>query len=224
MARPKLFTFAYSPAGQRVVGTLAHKEIEHDRVDVDITKQERPAEFNAASPFGKVPALVHDGRSIVESVVINEYLDEAWPKPAMMPADARGRAYARQWIVYFNRAVTDRDGEFVHVERDRERKAAICRRIFPDLVHLDRELAGRAAFFTGPDLSLVDMAIAPFTRILGIWAELVGDRQFAGYRNLRAYFDRLHRHPTLAKAVYTVPDEAYQGFFRAVLVDGMTVP
>jgi hypothetical protein len=42
-----------------------------------------------------VPTLTHDGRVIVDSSVINEYLEEVFPQTLLMPGDAYGRAYAR---------------------------------------------------------------------------------------------------------------------------------
>jgi glutathione S-transferase len=224
MAKPTLYSLSFSPACMRVFPVLAYKGIDYDNVEVDITKKERPAAFNAVSPFGKVPVLVHDGKIIFESVVINEYLNEVWPKPAMLPADPAARAYARQWIVSFNRAVTDRDGEFVHIERDKSRKQDICRRIFPDLAKLDGELAGKSQLFLGAELSLVDVAIAPFSRNLMIWSDLVGDKHLKSYRNLLGYFERLEKNPVLQKTVYHIPREAFEGFFKMVLVDGATVP
>ena len=224
MSKPTLYGFGYSPTSHRVFATLAHKGIDYDMVEVDITQKERPAEFNAVSPFGKVPVLVHNGRNLIESSVICEYIDEVWAEPAMMPADAAGRAYARRWIVFFNRVVADRDGEFVHIERDRDRKAALCSKIFPELRKLDEELAGKSGLFLGNGLSLVDVNLAPFARILGIWSELIGDTHYRTYANLHGYFDRLQANPVLEKAVYTVPDEAFVGFFKMVLVDGATIP
>ena len=224
MSRPIVYSNGFSPTSKRVLATLAHKGIDHDVVEVDITQKERPEEFNAVSPFGKVPVMVHDGRNLIESVVICEYIDEVWPEPAMMPTDPDKRAYARRWIVFINRVITDRDGEFVHIARDRDGKVAVCQKIFPELAALDRELEGNDKLFLGPDLSLVDVAIAPFTRILGMWSELIGDSHYPSYRNLHAYFDRLGAIPVLKEAVYNVPDDAYQGFFKAVLVEGLTVP
>jgi len=224
MSKPKLYSLGYSPTCQRVFAVLAHKGIEYDNVEVDITKKERPAEFNAVSPFGKVPAMVHDGRTIVESSVICEYLDEVCPSPAMLPADAAGRAEARQWIQFVNRAVVDRDGEFVHVERDKAAKHALCHKIFPDLAHLDRALAGRSNLFFGDELSLVDVNVAPFSRNIRIWSDLVGDKLLAGYRNLNVYFDRLEQVPVLQRTVYNIPEDAFRGFFTMILVDGATVP
>lgn len=224
MAKPRVYGLGFSPTAQRVFATLAHKGVDYDMVEVDITKKDRPAEFNAVSPLGKVPVLVHDGRNIFESVVINEYIDEVWKDPPMLPADPGGRAYAREWITLFNRVVTDRDGTMVHLERERGRKQAICRSIFPDLAVLDRELAGKTELFLGGDLSLVDVAIAPFTKSLRIWSDLLDDQTLRGYRNLLGYFDRLEAHPALQQPVYGVPEDALRQFFSMILVDGATVP
>jgi len=224
MSKPTLYSLSFSPACQRVFAALAHKEVEYDNVEVDITKKERPASFNAISPFGKVPVLAHDGHNIVESSVICEYVDEVWPRPALLPKDAAGRAEARQWIQFVNRAVTDRDGEFVHIERGKAGKIAICNRIFPDLAHLDRALAGRGKLFFGDQLSLVDINVAPFSRNIRIWSDLVGDKLVAGYKNLNAYFDRLEAVPVLQRTVYNIPEDAFRGFFKTILVDGATVP
>ena len=224
MGKPKLYALGFSPTCQRVFATLAHKGVDYDMVEIDITKSERPAEFDAVSPFGKVPVLRHDGHILIESSVICEYIDEIWPEPAMLPKDAAGRAKARQWIQFINRAITDRDGEMVHVEREKEGKVALCRKILADLAHLDRVLAGRGGLFLGAELSLVDVNIAPFPPGIRIWADLLGDESLAGYADLNAYFDRLAAVPVLRETVYNVPEEALRGFFTMILVDGATVP
>jgi glutathione S-transferase len=52
------------------------------------------------NPNGQVPALVHDGKVITESTVINEYLDEAFEGPPLRPADPYGRARMRIWTKF----------------------------------------------------------------------------------------------------------------------------
>ncbi len=47
------------------------------------------------NPNGLVPTLVHDGKVIIESGVINEYIDEVFPDKPLKPADAYGRAQMR---------------------------------------------------------------------------------------------------------------------------------
>lgn len=56
--------------------------------------------FTRINPNGQVPALVHDGRVITESTVINEYLDEAFDGPSLRPADPYGRARMRVWTKF----------------------------------------------------------------------------------------------------------------------------
>jgi len=62
-------------------------------------EQHEPA-YLKINPNGQVPALVHDGRVITESTVINEYLDEAFEGPSLRPADAYGRARMRVWTKF----------------------------------------------------------------------------------------------------------------------------
>ena len=55
-------------------------------------------EYRKLNPNSVVPTLVHDGRVVVESTVIIEYLDEAFPSPALMSGDPYQRAVARLWM------------------------------------------------------------------------------------------------------------------------------
>lgn len=52
------------------------------------------------NPNGVVPTLVHDDQVIVESSVINEYLDEVFPQAKLMPETAKDRARIRSWVKY----------------------------------------------------------------------------------------------------------------------------
>jgi len=62
-------------------------------------EQHEPA-YLKINPNGQVPALVHDGRVITESTVINEYLDEVFDGPALVPADPYWRARMRIWTKF----------------------------------------------------------------------------------------------------------------------------
>ncbi|HKE46047.1 MAG TPA: glutathione S-transferase family protein [Steroidobacteraceae bacterium] len=56
--------------------------------------------FVKINPNGQVPVLVHDGRTLTESTVINEYVDETFPGAPLRPADAYGRAQMRIWTKF----------------------------------------------------------------------------------------------------------------------------
>lgn len=57
----------------------------------------RSPEYLALNPKGYVPTLIHDGNILVESRIISEYLEEAFPTPALMPDDPVARHTARWW-------------------------------------------------------------------------------------------------------------------------------
>jgi glutathione S-transferase len=56
--------------------------------------------FVKINPNGQVPVLVHDGRVLTESTVINEYVDECFADVPLRPADAYGRAQMRIWTKF----------------------------------------------------------------------------------------------------------------------------
>lgn len=68
-----------------------------DQVELVPVPWEGPGKdaYRAVNPLGKIPALEIDGTVIVESEVINEYLEERFPEPPLMPADPIGRARVR---------------------------------------------------------------------------------------------------------------------------------
>lgn len=57
--------------------------------------QQHDSAYAGLNPQRLVPTLVHGDRVLTQSLAICEYLDEVWPKPAILPADAPGRARVR---------------------------------------------------------------------------------------------------------------------------------
>jgi maleylacetoacetate isomerase len=58
--------------------------------------QQHTAAYKTLNPMELIPALVHDGHLITQSLAIMEYLDEIVPEPPLLPKDALGRARVRE--------------------------------------------------------------------------------------------------------------------------------
>jgi glutathione S-transferase len=70
--------------------------VNFETYEVDL--QNKSEEFLAARPTGKVPVVVADGDSLYESNGVNQYLDEVFESPRLLPEDPKKRAYARIWM------------------------------------------------------------------------------------------------------------------------------
>jgi len=93
-----LYEFGNSVCCQKVRLVLCEKGLNWETRPVNLFRSEQydPA-YLKLNPKGLVPTLVHDGRPVVESTLICEYLDEAFAEPRLMPAGAHERAGARVW-------------------------------------------------------------------------------------------------------------------------------
>lgn len=93
-----------STCSQKVRICLAEKGVDWDNHPVDLANAENLSpDYLAINPNGVVPAFVHDGRPIIESTVMCEYLDEVWPgDPKLTPADPVARADMRAWLRFID--------------------------------------------------------------------------------------------------------------------------
>jgi maleylacetoacetate isomerase len=97
-----LYSFYTSSASHRVRIALHLKNIEHEYVAVHIGKQgtEEFAKYRSMNPQALVPALVHGGVTITQSLAIIEYLEEIAPTPALLPSAPAERARVRSIAQY----------------------------------------------------------------------------------------------------------------------------
>ena len=169
----KLYDFKSSPNCQRVKVVLAEKNLPYDIVTVDLRKQEQKApEFLKLNPYGKVPVLLDDGAVLYESCIINEYLDDKYPDPALMPADPAKRAKVRI-LTDYGLAHLDQPYQKLRMELMKEQKEqsaetiAAAKTSLRDLLeHLENEL-GEQPYLAG-NFTLADAALIPrFIRLEG---------------------------------------------------------
>jgi glutathione S-transferase len=96
----KLITAQYCPFCLRCLLALTEKGLHFEVEEVHLPDK---AQFpEKLSPYGRVPVLVDGTATIFESSVICEYLEDAYPTPALMPQSPATRARARFWIDFCN--------------------------------------------------------------------------------------------------------------------------
>lgn len=96
-----LYDFKSSPNCQRVKVVLAEKNLTYEIKPIDLTKKEQKTpDYLKLNPYGKVPVLTDDGTVLYESLIINEYLEEKYPNPPLMPKDPAKKAKGRILIDY----------------------------------------------------------------------------------------------------------------------------
>ena len=95
----KLYSYFRSSAAYRVRIALNLKGVAYDIAPIHLSKEggiNRKPEYRAVNPHMKVPALaLSGGEVLIQSLAIIEYLDEVYPDPPLLPADAVARARVR---------------------------------------------------------------------------------------------------------------------------------
>jgi maleylacetoacetate isomerase len=93
----KLYTYWRSLATFRVRIALNLKGIKYEPVYVDLDAgQQNKSDYKTVNPQMVIPTLVEDdGNVLYQSLAIMEYLNEVYPDPPLLPADAKGRARVR---------------------------------------------------------------------------------------------------------------------------------
>jgi len=191
----KLYVSQSSPNCQRVKVVLEEKKLPYETIPVSLRKKEqKEPQFLKLNPRGKVPVMIDGETVLYESRIINEYLEEQYPEPPLMPKAPTQRAKIRLLMDY---ALTElipphqRIREQM-VKDEKERNPAVIesakRELIDMLQRFEHEL-GDQPYLAG-DFSLLDAAVIPrFLRLtewnilsdpslarLGRWLQRMKDR------------------------------------------------
>jgi glutathione S-transferase len=195
----KLYTFPASSNSRKVRVALIEKGLEFERVNVDLTKKEQKnPDYLKIHPFGQVPALDDEGFIIYDSTIINEYLEDEYPYPPLMPKDSEGRARARLMEdlrdSHFNPACGQLFRELRKPDGERDQNAMEQARgkISECFDRIESALEGRE-YLAGP-FSLADIAFIPNIDSLDRLQIQIDPK----YQNTLAWIARLKARPSFA--------------------------
>jgi glutathione S-transferase len=159
-----LHSYRRCPFAIRARKTLEEKGLGYSVVEENLRSPS--AELLRLHPEGRVPLLIHNGRTLPESAVITEYLDETFPEIPLRPATAIGRAEIRLWTIWCDHTFKpDLDlykYKFPHLT-DEEREQVVAS-LHEHLGKLARAL--QAPFLLGHEFTLADIHLFPFYRQL----------------------------------------------------------
>lgn len=191
--------------------TLEEKGLAFEGTHIDLHSGEQfDPEYLKLNPNAVVPTLVHDGRVIIESSIIQAYLEDTYPDPALMPDDAFDRARMRLWMKRIDdpihpacstltHAISFRKGYLAKSPAEKEARLGAI----PDPARKERL---RTVYEQGLEAPFVVGALRSFDR-------LIGDME-----------DALTDAPWLAGPAYSLADAAATPYINRLGMLGVLEP
>lgn len=182
----QLYDATVSPCCIKVRLCLAEKGVSAENVPVNLgAKANLEPDYLALNPKGVVPTLVDDGTVIVESTLINEYLDDKYPSPPLKPESPAARVEMRKWTKFVDEELHPANGavvwpilslERLHQQDPDHVRSNLARH--PDPKRVARQLQIFDQGYAAPE---VGAGLKVFVAATEKWEAALGDREyFAG--------------------------------------------
>ncbi|WOH13557.1 hypothetical protein DCAR_0833067 [Daucus carota subsp. sativus] len=166
----------FSPFVNRVQIALNLKSVEFDYIEETLSSKSDV--LLRCNPICKtVPVLIHDDKSICESLVIVQYIDQVWTENGycILPSDPYDRAVARFWAAFVDDKMVPMLKELIVAPE--EGKAAIKERIGEGLVLLEEaftKISEGKAYFGGNNIGYLDIALGSCLEFIKATGKLCG--------------------------------------------------
>lgn len=187
-----LYSGTTCPFSQRCRIVLFEKGMDFQIVDVDVFN--KPEDIAVINPYGKVPALVERDLILYEANIINEYIDERFPHPQLMPADPVARARARLFLHSFEQ---DLFSQIPAIESGTQKEADKARQAIRDSLTQLSPIFAKQKYMLGDDYSMLDVAIAPLLWRLDHYGIQLGKEAVP----IMKYAERLFARPAYFEAM-----------------------
>jgi stringent starvation protein A len=188
----QLYSGTTCPFSHRCRFVLYEKGMDFQVIDVDMYN--KPEDIAVMNPYNRLPVLVERDLVLYESNIINEYIDERFPHPQLMPADPVMRARAR--LMLFNMEVE----LFSHIDAldsGKEKQVDKARQHVGDRLIELSPVFTRTKYMLGDDFTMLDVAIAPL-----LWRlDHYGIRLGKTAAPLMKYAERIFSRPAFIEAL-----------------------
>ncbi|XP_023639558.1 glutathione S-transferase U5 [Capsella rubella] len=182
----KLLGLWASPFSRRIEMALKLKGIKYDYVEENLAN--KSSLLLALNPIHKkVPVLVHNGKTILESHVILEYIDETWPHNPILPQDPYERSKARFFAKLINIRGFLNVGFVSMAKADEKGRDVLAEQARELIMYLEKELVGKD-YFGGKSVGFLDLvagSLIPFCLERGwegIGLEVTTEEKFPEYK------------------------------------------
>jgi RNA polymerase-associated protein len=152
----KLYSGTTCPFSHRCRIVLYEKGMDFQIVDVDLF--DKPEDLATMNPYNQTPVLVERELILYESNIINEYIDDRFPHPQLMPADPVLKARARLFLFRFE---GDLFSHIDAIETGTQRQADKARELVRDNLVQIAPVFAHQKYMLGDEFSMLDVAIAP---------------------------------------------------------------
>jgi len=152
-----------SPFVLRVRIALALKGIEYEFIEEN-TQNKSQLLLQSNPVHKKIPVLIHNGKPVCESMIIVQYIDEAWDTkaPVLMPKDPYDRAIARFWAAFVDDKMMPRIRGIFRGQGEQQQKEVeelvASFLIVEEALRTNRCFSGKP-YFGGDEIGLVDIAL-----------------------------------------------------------------
>jgi len=187
-----LYSGTTCPFSQRCRIVLYEKGMDFQINDVDLYN--KPEDLAVMNPYNRTPVLVERDLILYESNIINEYIDDRFPHPQLMPADPVMRARARLFLFRFeNELFNNIDA----IESGTQKQADKARIAIRDNLTQIAPVFVKQKYMLGDEFSMLDVAIAPLLWRLDYYGIQL-PKQLAP---LMKYAERLFSRPAYIEAL-----------------------
>lgn len=154
-----LYSGTTCPFSQRCRFVLFEKGMDFEVRDIDLYN--KPEDISVMNPYGQVPILVERELILYESNIINEYIDERFPHPQLMPADPTMRARTRLFLFSFEQELFSQVAALEDRNQADAKTQEQARQKIRDGLSLIAPILAKNKYLLGEEFSMLDVAIAP---------------------------------------------------------------